>query len=200
MLRIVPCSLLQVQLQYSLGRMSSSSLSSQLCVCLSVPPISFTQQSSTCRGGKKFKISTWRLCRAVRSGQQTLVLAMQSTEPVLGKQVLTELQLPGLALHWGGDLHPWEEGNDATRARKGWQARHTAAEWDLLWDQPGSGMGAAERDRAPALLCPPSLSCLCSAALCLGYFCFDSALKLPWLKLCLYCFQSAEASLNVSKR
>lgn len=83
MLRIVSCSSLRVQLQYSLGRIGSSSLSPQLCVCPSVPPTSFTQQqSSTCRGKTKIKISTWKLCRAVRSGQQTLVLAMQSTEPV----------------------------------------------------------------------------------------------------------------------
>lgn len=39
---------------------------------------------------------------------------------MLGKQVLTQLQLRGLALRWGGGLHPWEGGNDATRARRGW--------------------------------------------------------------------------------
>lgn len=136
MLRIVSCSSLQVQLQFPLAE---SAHPPSLLSCVRVRP-SFPPPSCSSRvalvGEKKIKSLPGSSAGCEVRTANTGACYARHGASVLGKQVLTQLQ----GWLWGGDLHPWEGGNDATRARKGWQAngrwRHAAPEWDLLSSLP----------------------------------------------------------------
>lgn len=96
-----------------------------LPTCLSVRPFlpAPSHSSRVASVGKGKKTSAWKIwvtlqgCKVRKAKAGACYAEHGASMP--GKQVLTQLQLRGPALSWGGGLHPWERGDNSTKARRG---------------------------------------------------------------------------------
>lgn len=110
-----------------------------LSVCPSLPPPSCSSRVALV-GKKRIKISTWKLCRAVGSGQQTGACYAEHGAVCWASRYSLSCSCQGWLCTGERTCTRGRGGNNATRARKGWQANgrssHTAPEWDLLSSLP----------------------------------------------------------------